>query len=483
MYKLQLIRKYLLKRRIAWVALVAVMLCTAMVLIVVSVMGGWLRNFKGSFHGMTGDVIVSAKSLAGFPEYQQMIDQIRQLPEVAGAVPVIRTGALINIDNQEVSMVQVLGFPPDIGTVNDWPSTLHLDQAKRKQELLAATTRPSTTAEEKKRLEADIAKLPFSLHPDVDYQYLVPRNPELARNRPGIIVTGTLVGLGRAKNAGMEMYRQHLYELPVTLTMVPVVGHEQINMESVQPVPFWIVDDSKSRIFAMDNNDVYISFDEAQRDLRMSASEDGGARCSEIEIKARPGTDLDALKVKVIAITDKVRDQYSIPDYYGFRVQTWIDQQGAFIKAVENEVSLTTVLFGIISMVAVLLIFCIFYMIVVEKTKDIGIIKSVGATGAGILGLFLGYGLAIGVVGAAFGFGFAFYFVKYINELHAWLGREFGIVIWTPDTYQFDKIPNQMETRTVIWVLVAAVLSAVFGAMIPAIRAAGMNPVDALKYE
>ena len=57
MYKLHLILKYLRKRRIAWVSLIAVMLCTAMVLIVISVMGGWLRMFRASFHGLSGDVI------------------------------------------------------------------------------------------------------------------------------------------------------------------------------------------------------------------------------------------------------------------------------------------------------------------------------------------------------------------------------------------------------------------------------------------
>jgi lipoprotein-releasing system permease protein len=134
-------------------------------------------------------------------------------------------------------------------------------------------------------------------------------------------------------------------------------------------------------------------------------------------------------------------------------------------------------------MVAVLLIFCIFYMIVVEKTKDIGIIKSVGATGTGILSLFLGYGFAIGVIGASLGFTVAFFLVKYINEIHAWLGRRMGIVIWSPETYQFDKIPSRMETSTVVYVLIVAVLSAVLGALLPAIRAAMMNPVDALRYE
>ena len=483
MYKLQLIRKYLFKRRIAWVALVAVMLCTAMVLIVVSVMGGWLRNFEGSFHGMTGDVVISANSLGGFPDYQEMIDQIRKLPDVDGAVPVIRTGALINIDNRDVSMVQVMGYPPDIGTVNDWPASLHLDQDQRKKELQAATTQPSLSDDDRKRLAADAKQLPFSLHPDIYYESLVSRHPELARNRPGIIVTSTVVGLQHEKGVAADEFRQQIYRLPVTLTMVPVVGGEPINLESVQPVPFWIVDDSHSRIWQLDNNSVYISFDEAQRDLRMAEGDGGDARCSEVEIKAKPGTNLDALKAQVVSITDGVRLQHKIDPWYDFKVQTWIEQQGAFIKAVQNEVALTTVLFGIISMVAVLLILCIFYMIVVEKTKDIGIIKSVGATGTGIMSLFLGYGLAIGIVGAALGFGLAFLIVRNINWLHMELGKQMGIVIWSPETYQFDKIPNEMEPRTVAYVLLIAILSAVVGALIPALRAAVMNPVDALRYE
>ena len=66
MYKLLLILRYLRKRRIAWVSLVAVTLCTALVLVVISVMGGWLRMFRQSFHGLSGDILVQSTSLAGF---------------------------------------------------------------------------------------------------------------------------------------------------------------------------------------------------------------------------------------------------------------------------------------------------------------------------------------------------------------------------------------------------------------------------------
>src|SRR2546423_15421808 len=99
MYKLHLILKYLRKRRIAWVSLIAVMLCTTMVIVVISVMGGWLEMFRNSFRGLSGDVLVEVRggSLVGFPYYQEMIDRIEKLPEVESAVPVISTFGPVKI--------------------------------------------------------------------------------------------------------------------------------------------------------------------------------------------------------------------------------------------------------------------------------------------------------------------------------------------------------------------------------------------------
>src|SRR5215203_1778022 len=125
MYKLHLVLKYLRKRRIAWVALVAVMLCTLMVIVVISVMGGWLRMFEQSFHGLTGDIVVDANSLTGFGHYQEMIDRIEKLESVEAAVPTIRTFALINIFNRKSAGVQVMGFPIEkVGRVNRFPKSL-----------------------------------------------------------------------------------------------------------------------------------------------------------------------------------------------------------------------------------------------------------------------------------------------------------------------------------------------------------------------
>src|SRR5437763_13946136 len=97
MYKLHLILKYLRKRRIAWVSLIAVMLCTTMVLVVISVMGGWLRMFRESFHGISGDINITSRYLTGFADYQEMIDRLEQLPAVDAAVPIIKTFGLMPI--------------------------------------------------------------------------------------------------------------------------------------------------------------------------------------------------------------------------------------------------------------------------------------------------------------------------------------------------------------------------------------------------
>jgi lipoprotein-releasing system permease protein len=73
--------------------------------------------------------------------------------------------------------------------------------------------------------------------------------------------------------------------------------------------------------------------------------------------------------------------------------------------------------------------------------------------------------------------------VRYINEIHTWLGKTTGLIIWNPEVYAFDTIPNTMNPHEVFWIVVIAIASSVLGALVPAIRAARMNPVEALRWE
>ena len=146
-----LINKYLRKRRIAWVSLIAVTMCTAMVIVVISVMGGWLRMFRDSFHGLSGDIIVSKQSLAGFPYYNEMIDQIEKINGVAAAVPEIHTFGLVNIANQIQYGVEVNGLPLEkIDHVSRFRQSLYRQWTRADDPVVSAAEKAETLEKRKK---------------------------------------------------------------------------------------------------------------------------------------------------------------------------------------------------------------------------------------------------------------------------------------------------------------------------------------------
>ena len=500
MYKLHLILKYLRKRRIAWVSLAAVTLCTTMVLVVISVMGGWLRMFESSLKGVSGDIVITGGDLKGFAYYQQVLEKLKSVPEVDAAVPTIKTLGLVNIGGQVATGLQVFGYPLDqIGKVSRFPQSLHYEYKRYIEEAAV----PGTSAQRRDELlkTAEIsAQHPMldKLFPPAMYDEQVPRSSSW----PGMIVGTGVLRIYSTLDGGQEGRKEWKYLLPVTMAVKDVSARSLTDSGAVSSRGYWIVDDSHTGVWQLDSSSAYVSFDLLQADLGMNAqdatNEQTGkpmtrpARANEIQIKVKQGIALNVAKQKIAVAVSEVfyeaaaRERTeSLPEWSKIRpaVQTWREHQAKLISAIENEKVLMIFLFGMISLVAVFLIFCIFYMIVAEKTKDIGIIKSVGASDVGVAVIFLGYGLAIGIVGTGTGTLIGYLIVHNINYLHQKAGDLLGITVFKAGSYAFDSIPNQMDTAEVSVIVSVAVVASVLGSLLPAVRAARMHPIRALHSE
>jgi ABC-type lipoprotein release transport system permease subunit len=164
-------------------------------------------------------------------------------------------------------------------------------------------------------------------------------------------------------------------------------------------------------------------------------------------------------------------------------VQTWAEKQASYIEPIEKQRTLTAIMFSIISLVAVVLVFAIFYMMVVQRTRDVGVLKSIGGSSAGVAGIYLLYGSAIGLVGSALGAIGGCFFVRYINPIHDWVADQLHYRLFDRQAYLFDTIPNHVEPSLVVIVVLGAILAGLLGSVLPALRAARMQPVEALRYE
>jgi lipoprotein-releasing system permease protein len=236
---------------------------------------------------------------------------------------------------------------------------------------------------------------------------------------------------------------------------------------------FTVVDLYESKMSEYDSNFVFVPIETLQLLRGMIDPTTKVGYVNSIQIKLKNERD-GAL------VRDKLRQAFAGEVY---SIQTWRDKQGPLLAAVSMETSILNLLLFMIIAVAGFGILAIFYMIVVEKTRDIGILKSLGAPSRGIMGIFLAYGLSLGMVGSGVGMVIGLLFVIYINEIAGVLSWITGREVFDPAIYYFQKIPTIIDPYTIAWIVAGAMLIAVTASILPARRAARLHPVEALRYE
>jgi lipoprotein-releasing system permease protein len=504
MYKLLLCWRYLRTRYIALASIVSVMLGVATMIVVNSVMEGFSSEMQNRIHGILSDVVIDAQSLDGVPDaawHEQRIRQVvgDQIEAVSATVVVPamlnfqcggrwipRPVQLIGIDEKTQSSVsdfsRYLQHPenrtamrfklreggydvrnyeagPDVPERTQmqtagWARRHEMARAQKFQQDFYKNEKPKTSP--KSQPVAD----PFAGHPAQESLF----DPEKQEH------TGAVLGIA------MTSYRTSQGE-----DKFLVVPGDDIKLTTVtvgQPPKdtsdyFTVVDFYESKMSEYDSTFIFVPIRKLQELRGMIDPTTGVGLINSLQIKLKPGADGDAVR-------DRLRAAFP-PEVYS--ISTWRDKQGPLLAAVRMESAILNVLLFMIIAVAGFGILAIFYMIVVEKTRDIGILKSLGAPGRGVMGIFLSYGLSLGIVGSGVGMLVGLVFVRYINEIAAGLGWLTGRPVFDPKIYYFYKIPTIVVPETIAWIVTGALFIAVMASVLPARRAARLHPVEALRYE
>jgi lipoprotein-releasing system permease protein len=527
--------RLLQRKRIAFFSVGAVTLCVAMMIIVISVMGGFVDSIRERAHGLLGDLVMDG-GLQGFPYHDEFIKRLGDLrdettgrPLVVQATPLVHSYGILQFPrSKRTKAVRIWGvrleeyvrvneFGKDLFYQNRFGGTVLTPQ---QQPVYGFDDRNVAVlpGEMDRRYQAYLESLPQEKRAEEEHRYK--REPSEFYPGPGVFemasgvepkpgcqgkpFPGVIIGrdvIAQRLPSG-EYHRSDDYPRgeQCFLTVLPLTRGGDISPEPPPKPPFRYVDDSRTGIHEIDSMNVYVAFDELQRLLgmepqtRADGSGKTAARCSQIQIKladeyGRDRRRLQAMKEPIMRAWDQLRGEVptdAVEDMMMAQVeiQTWEEMQQSYISAIEKEKFLVLIMFGVISIVAVFLILCIFYMIVQEKTRDIGIIKSVGGSAEGVAAVFLAYGGAIGLVGCVLGSLLGTTFVEHINEVQDWLARlNPDWRVWSPETYSFDKIPDVWKWSEVLWISLLAVMASVTGAAFPAIRASRTWPVESLRYE
>ncbi len=171
------------------------------------------------------------------------------------------------------------------------------------------------------------------------------------------------------------------------------------------------------------------------------------------------------------AVGRDIRTRLGFPYY----VESWITTNQSLFAALQLEKLAMGIILFLIVVVAAFNIVSTLVMVVVDRTSEIGILKSMGMTDRGILRVFLLQGFAIGVLGTALGTG--------LGLLLSWVLDTFEVIQIPPDVYFIDRLPVSVQPSDVLLIVAGSLLISLVATLYPARQASRLQPVEAIKHE
>jgi lipoprotein-releasing system permease protein len=166
-----------------------------------------------------------------------------------------------------------------------------------------------------------------------------------------------------------------------------------------------------------------------------------------------------------------------------YRIYDWQQSNSAFFGAVETERNVMFIILSLIVLVAAFNIISSMIMLVKDKTGDIAILRTMGATRGMVLRIFVLSGASIGIVGTLFGFLLGIAFTTHIEQIREFVQSIVGIDLFNAQIYYLTRIPARIDPHEVAIVLAMAFGLSFLATVYPSWRAARLDPVEALRYE
>jgi len=410
-------------------------------------MNGLLCDFKQKNHDYASDCIIASDSLVGFGYYEDFMGILEEQPYIEAVSPMAKGVGLIHLKQYKWdSGIEIHGVDPLLHSqVTNFADTLH-------------------------------------------YQKQTPESafrPQYAPQLDGCITGIELIPLGRRKTDGTYSFHDKPMQMELVVSAFPlnIKGGLARLLDLVSTKSFFYSDDSHSGLVKVDGVVVYIPLEQAQILCGMDSPI---KRVSSLHIKFTDGASVQSSVVKVRGLWNEfVAQNVDKPGgtlFANVRVQSWQENRRSIIAPMEKEQIMMTMLFLMLGVITVFIVFVVLYMIISHKSKDIGILKSMGAPMSSILGIFLLFSVFIAMIGSLIGSVSGWIFLYKINDLEDWLYVHCnGWQLWNRTVYAIGDIPNQVEPTVLAVIVGSAVLACMIGALVPGLQAARKKPVQSLQ--
>jgi lipoprotein-releasing system permease protein len=380
-------------------------------IVVIAVMAGFEADLRGRIVGVESHLVIQRPERPFKAGHPQVTAAIGKQASIMGAMPFVESQVMLRSAGR-VAGARLKGVEPaDAATVIQ-----KLDVAALKQS-------PPPAAADKEDAAPGMA-------PDIEAPPIV-LGKELARH------------LGVIKGDALYVVNPR--------GMLSPMGHVPAMKR------FTVAGYFESGMYEYDSSLSFIALGEAQRLLRAQGRIDG------IDLRL---DDLYAAETVAEGLRGDLDDSY--------RIRSWGQMNKNLFSALKLEKTVMFIILALIVLVAAFNIASSLIMMVIEKTKDIAILKAMGATSGSIRKIFVLKGMAIGIIGTAAG--------TLAGVALCWALKHYQFIELPGDVYYITTLPVVLKVRDVIAIAGAAILICFVSTLYPATQAARLQPVEAIRY-